>query len=210
MSEINIKITNDNITKNISGIIAEALVQYQLDKLKSSILEKENEINAIENRSELQTRLFNILRGKEQRNMTKEEMDKFLLKKTSYEQQMKHLQADIMFEHIKNQKLQKETSMESRKIKFIETKEITLEEFLKSNLTPSDFKFERKKFYYNLYYRHSANEWCFSEHEHMQVIGAVYFDNDTSKIAFVVRTLNSNNVTINELIEAYKKLGWLK
>lgn len=112
MSEIKIKIDNTNIIKNISGIIAEALVQYQLDKLKNSVLEYGNELNYINDKSEMQMRLHNILRAEEQRNMTKEEMDKFFMK--TVPKQMNTLLTDIMFEHIKNQKLQKEINMEPR------------------------------------------------------------------------------------------------
>lgn len=85
-------------------------------------------------------------------------------------------------------------------------KPFNLVEFLRENLEPKEFEQDTSNI--ELYFSHKTNRWKWGINIMTQSIGAIYFK-ESDKSSCVVATLNDNNVTIQQLKQAYKKLGWL-
>lgn len=80
-----------------------------------------------------------------------------------------------------------------------------LVEFLRDNLKPKEFERGDKNFY--IYYSCNYNEWIMADNNVNEIPSCVYFANYVPR---KIQILNENKVTKEQLIIAFKELGWLR
>ena len=85
-------------------------------------------------------------------------------------------------------------------------KPFDLVNFLRYNLEPKEFEQDTSNI--ELYFSHKTNRWNWGSNIMTQSIGVVYFK-ASDKLSCVVDTLNDNKITIQQLKQGYKELGWL-
>lgn len=83
-------------------------------------------------------------------------------------------------------------------------KPFNLVEFLKSNLQPTEFVLGNNNLYFS--YNNERKEWCTCINTIFENIN-VYFKPLSDKRLY--DTLNQNQITPQQLKQAYKELGWL-
>lgn len=82
-------------------------------------------------------------------------------------------------------------------------KPFNLVEFLRDNLEPKEFEYEKENFY--IYYSPYGKRW-YSHITTYDDVLAVYFKKCSREL---VDTLDDNKVTPQQLKQAYKTLGWI-
>lgn len=85
-------------------------------------------------------------------------------------------------------------------------KPFDLVNFLRYNLEPKEFEQDTSNI--ELYFSHKTNRWNWGSNIMTQSILVVYFK-ASDKLSCVVDTLNDNKITIQQLKQGYKELGWL-
>lgn len=85
----------------------------------------------------------------------------------------------------------------------ITVKPFDLKEFLKENLEPKNFKIGDC----NLFLAFNTG-WYIGKSKRNNVIGTVYFKIKTDDV-YILETLNEEQITPEQLKQAYKELGWL-
>lgn len=79
--------------------------------------------------------------------------------------------------------------------------------FLKENLEPKVFTFGEYNRHLSCYENGDSQVLTYFSEEDVQDIGTVYFDERLNEE--IVAILNEEKVTVDELIVAFKELGWL-
>lgn len=86
-------------------------------------------------------------------------------------------------------------------------KPFDLVEFLRENLEPKEFLLEEHNNTIN--YSHRDGRFFYNYTIYLDRITEIYFKNSKYEIVEVVQVLNENNITPQQLKQAYKILNWL-
>lgn len=86
-------------------------------------------------------------------------------------------------------------------------KPFDLVEFLRENLEPKEFLLEEHNNTIN--YSHKDGRFFYNYTIYLDRITEIYFKNSKDEIVEVVQVLNENNITPQQLKQAYKILNWL-
>jgi len=81
-----------------------------------------------------------------------------------------------------------------------------LVEFLKASLEPKEFNFNERNFYFTI----SEYDYIMLVNEdELRTLNCRYFKSKTGDTPHVGATLRNKNITLNQLMDALKELGWM-